>query len=205
MYDKKLKRSKDGLFIRYIGQNDKGTPEKFRLGYDPLVAEERVRLIAALWQEIEEQTSARPFWDRKTLEAAKAIAKGMPATLPKRDFEDPIKYVRRLSEISKATGTRFEPMDPEGYQSGLRDLQIQMDKAQSGVSLPPSRSNKRPVSPPGRRLRLMRHPSCDHPLCPTVTSSPGGAHGSTSLTRSGTTSPTRDSAAETSWHSTSPT
>jgi len=134
MYDKKLKRSKDGLFIRYIGRNDKGTPEKFRLGYDPLVAEERVRLIAALWQEIEERTSARPFWDRKTLEAAKAIAKGMPATLPKRDFEDPIKYVRRLSEISKATGTRFEPMDPEGYQSGLRDLQIQMDKAKRSLS-----------------------------------------------------------------------
>lgn len=61
MYDKKLKRSKDGLFIRYIGRNDKGTPEKFRLGYDPLVAEERVRLIAALWQEIKERTSARPF------------------------------------------------------------------------------------------------------------------------------------------------
>ena len=134
MYDKKLKRGKDGLFIRYIGQNDKGTPEKFRLGYDPLVAEERVRLIAALWQEIEERTSTRPFWDRKTLEAAKAIAKGMPATLPKRDFEDPIKYVRRLSEISKATGTRFEPMDPEGYQSGLRDLQIQMDKAKRSLS-----------------------------------------------------------------------
>ena len=75
--------SKDGLFIRYIGRNDKGTPEKFRLGYDPLVAEERVRLIAALWQEIEERTSARPFWDRKTLEAAKAIAKGMPATCPR--------------------------------------------------------------------------------------------------------------------------
>ena len=78
MYDKKLKRGKDGLFIRYIGRNDKGTPEKFRLGYDPLVAEERVRLIAALWREIEERTtdSFKPFWDRQTLEAAKAIAKG---------------------------------------------------------------------------------------------------------------------------------
>jgi len=134
MYDKKLKRGKDGLFVRYIGQNDKGTPEKFRLGYDPLVAEERVRLIAALWQEIEERTSARPFWDRKTLEAAKGIAKGKSPTLPKGDYEDPIKYVRRLSEISKATGTRFEPMDPEGYQSGLRDLQIQMDKAKRSLS-----------------------------------------------------------------------
>ena len=121
MYDKKLKRGKDGLFVRYIGQNDKGTPEKFRLGYDPLVAEERVRLIAAMWREIEERNpdSFKPFWDRHSLEAAKAIAKGQPPTLPRRDYEDPIKYVRRLSEISKATGTRFEPMDPEFHQRGL--------------------------------------------------------------------------------------
>ncbi len=136
MYDKKLKRGKDGLFVRYIGHNDKGTPEKFRLGYDPSIAEERVRLIAALWGEIKERTpkGSKPFWDRKNLEAAKSIAKGMPATLPKRDFEDPINYVRRLSEISKATGTRFEPMDQVGYQSGLRDLQIQMEKARRSLS-----------------------------------------------------------------------
>jgi len=204
MYDKKLKRSKDGLFIRYIGRNDKGTPEKFRLGYDPLVAEERVRLIAALWQEIEERTSARPFWDRKTLEAAKAIAKGMPATLPKRNFEDPIKYVRRLSEISKATGTQFEPMDPEGYQSGLRDLQIQMDKAKRSLSA--SLQVEQATGVTARQaIEAYESSIVRSSTLPNVTSSPGGAHGSTSLTRSGTTSPTRDSAAETSWHSTSPT
>jgi hypothetical protein len=204
MYDKKLKRSKDGLFIRYIGRNDKGTPEKFRLGYDPLVAEERVRLIAALWQEIEERTSARPFWDRKTLEAAKAIAKGMPATLPKRNFEDPIKYVRRLSEISKATGTQFEPMDPEGYQSGLRDLQIQMDKAKRSLSA--SLQVEQATGVTARQaIEAYESSIVRSSTLPNVTSSPGGAHGSTSLTRSGTTSPTRDSAAGTSWHSTSPT
>src|SRR3974377_1521410 len=90
MYEKKLKRSKDGFFIRYIGRNVKGTPEKFRLGYDPLQAEEKVRLIGALWREIENFRGERSFWDRENLEAAKAIAKGMPPELPKRDFEDPI-------------------------------------------------------------------------------------------------------------------
>ncbi len=134
MYDKKLKRGKGGSFIRYIGRNPKGTPEKFRLGYDPLVAEGRVRLIAALWREIENFRSENLFWDRKSLEAAKAIAKGMAATLPKRDFEDPIKYVRRLSEISQATGTHFEPTDQEGYQSGLKDLQRQMEGARQSLS-----------------------------------------------------------------------
>jgi len=136
MYDKKVKRGTDGLFIRYLGCNDKGAPEKFRLGYEPEAAEERVRLIAGLWREIEDRTPEgfKPFWDQKSLEAAKAIAKGKPPTLPRRDFEDPIKYVRRLSEISQATGTHFVPMDPEGYQSGLRDIQIQMEKAKRSLS-----------------------------------------------------------------------
>jgi hypothetical protein len=53
VYDKKLKRGKDGSFTRYIGQNARGVPEKLRLGYDQEAAEEKVRLIAALWTEIE--------------------------------------------------------------------------------------------------------------------------------------------------------
>jgi hypothetical protein len=136
VYDKKLKRGKDGLFVRYLGQNRKGAAEKFRLGYDPLVAEQRVRLIAGLWGEIEERTPKgyRPFWDWMSLEAAKAIAKGLPPTLPRRDFEEPTKYVRRVSAISKATGTPFEPMDPEGHQSGLRSLQAQMENARRTLS-----------------------------------------------------------------------
>jgi hypothetical protein len=137
MYDKKLKRSKDGLFVRYIGANAKGTPEKFRLGYDPLAADERVKLIAALWQEIEERrrlSGSQPFWDQSSLEAAKRIAKGMLPVLPRRDFEDPIKYVRRVSEISKATGTRFEPMDREHHDAGLRDLHVEIERARRTVS-----------------------------------------------------------------------
>jgi hypothetical protein len=134
MYEKKLKRGKDGLFIRYIGRNQKGTPEKFRLGYDPLQAEEKVRLIGALWREIENFRGERSSWDRDNLEAAKAIAKGMPPELAKRDYEDPINYVRRVSEISKATGAQFEPMHREAHQSGLHDVHIQMERAKRTLS-----------------------------------------------------------------------
>jgi hypothetical protein len=37
-----------------------------------------VRLIGALWHEIENFRGERSFWDRENIEAAKAIAKGMP-------------------------------------------------------------------------------------------------------------------------------
>ncbi len=33
-YEKRAKRGKNGAVVRYIGQNIKGLPEKFRLGYD---------------------------------------------------------------------------------------------------------------------------------------------------------------------------
>ena len=76
MYEKKLKRSKDGLFIRYIGRNQKGTPEKFRLGYDPLLAEERVRLIAALWHEIENFRGERRSGTGRTLRRQRRSLEG---------------------------------------------------------------------------------------------------------------------------------
>jgi hypothetical protein len=60
VYDKKLKRGKDGLFTRYLGQNEKGVPEKFRLGYDPDNAAERLRCIAALWAEVVQKSESRP-------------------------------------------------------------------------------------------------------------------------------------------------
>jgi hypothetical protein len=71
VYDKKLKRGKDGLFTRYVGQNGRGVPEKFRLGYELDAAEEKVRLISAIWQEIESRLSGqRPSWDKASLETA---------------------------------------------------------------------------------------------------------------------------------------
>ena len=72
MYDRKLKRGKDGLFTRYVGQNERDVPEKFRLRYDPEAAAERVRLIAALWTETTSQfpRDIRPSWDPDSLMAA---------------------------------------------------------------------------------------------------------------------------------------
>ena len=55
-YNKKLKRGKDGVVVRYIGRNQKGVPEKFRLGYDLTEAERRSQQIAALWAELEGQS-----------------------------------------------------------------------------------------------------------------------------------------------------
>jgi integrase len=136
MYEKKLKRGKDGLFTRYIGQNQRGVPEKFRLGYDPGAAEERLRLIAALWTVVESQfpSGYRPFWDRSTLESARAIAKGKSPSLPSRDHEAPSKYVRRIAEISQLTGTPFEPANPPFYQLGLDDLRQELGSARQNLS-----------------------------------------------------------------------
>lgn len=135
MYDKKLKRGKDGLFTRYLGQNQRGVPEKFRLGYDPEAAAERLRLIAALWDEIGENAPGfKQYWKPSYLEAAKAIARGEPPTLPKGDFEDPIKYVHRLNRISQKSGTKFGPGDRAGYEAGLNDIRRQMDHAQRRIA-----------------------------------------------------------------------
>ncbi|SIN88664.1 hypothetical protein SAMN05444166_1446 [Singulisphaera sp. GP187] len=135
MYDKKLKRGKDGLFTRYVGQNGRGVPEKFRLGYEQDAAEEKVRLITAIWQEIEGRLSGqRPSWDKASLEAAKAIAKGKPPSLPKREFEDPIRYVERVAAISEATGTTFHPGDPLNHQIGLDDLRQELVELRQKIS-----------------------------------------------------------------------
>lgn len=136
MYDKKLKRGKDGLYTRYVGQNQRGVPEKFRLGYDQQAAEERLKLISALWTEIENygQRDSKKFWDRASLESARAIAKGAIPTLPKRDHEADTKYVRRVSQISDLTGVRFQPSNPQNYQIGLDDLRGEITFARQQLS-----------------------------------------------------------------------
>ena len=136
MYDKKLKRGKDGLFNRYVGQNQRGVPEKFRLGYDPEAAAERVRLIAALWTETTSQfpRDIRPSWDPDSLMAAKAIAKGAAPSLPRRDYEAPSRYVGRVADISRQTGTPFLPASPEIHQIGLDDLRQELGEARRELS-----------------------------------------------------------------------
>ncbi len=136
MYDKKLKRGKDGLFTRYIGQNSRGVAEKFRLGYDQEAAEQKVRLIAALWTEIEKHAPPghKPSWDAESLASAKAIAKGEPPKLPKHRYEFPDQYVRRVAEVSQATGVRFEPARPADYQFGLDSLQDEIAQSRQALS-----------------------------------------------------------------------
>ena len=125
MYEKKLKRSKDGMYRRYVGQNSRGVPEKFCLGYDLGEAEKRLNLIAAIWEQIAEFKSPGYSWDHSHLEAAKAIAKGKQPSLPTRSgnaLEDPVKYVSRVAKISQATGTKFEATDLVVYQYGIDEI-----------------------------------------------------------------------------------
>lgn len=152
MYDKKLKRGKDGSFTRYIGQNARGVPEKLRLGYDQEAPEQEVRLMAALWTEIEGRTSShfRPSWDRASLDAAKAIAKGNPPAFPRLDSEDPLKYAQRVADISQTAGIPFQPTDDFLYRIGLEDLRKPAGEARQKLPtpwacLPP------PGRPAGRR------------------------------------------------------
>ena len=135
-YEKELKRSKDGSITRYVGRNSIGMPEKFRLGYDLEAAQTRVLLILAIWEDIEDRTppGQRSFWDAANLAAAKQIAKGEPAKLPKRDHEDPSKYVQRLQEIGKRGGGKFEPADPFIFDVGIDDLRNEVAQVRQQLS-----------------------------------------------------------------------
>jgi len=137
VYEKKLKRGKDGSITRYVGKNAKGVPEKFRLGYDLDAAEQRLKLIVALWREIENAYTPKLAawdWHKASLKAAKAIAKGKAPTLPNRDHEDPVRYVQRLAKVSSETGTQFEPTDAAYYQNGLDDLRAEISGVRQQLS-----------------------------------------------------------------------
>ena len=95
---------------------------------------------------------------------------------------------------AKRPGFGFEPMNSKSHQSGLKDLQLQME-AQGRASPPPSRLKKRQVSPSVRRWRPMPHSSrlVDSPTVPQALGRTQIDH----LIRSRVTSLTRDSAEET--------
>lgn len=136
MYEKELKRGKDGKILRYIGQNDRGVPEKFRLGYDMDVAEERLKLIAALWKEVERHTPPGhdSFWDKNNLSAAKAIAKGEAPVVHKWDYESEVNYAERVAALRRATGGNFEPANKFLYDVGLADVQVDIDRGRQSLS-----------------------------------------------------------------------
>ena len=123
-YQKKLKRAKDGCYVRYIGKNASGQAEKFRLGFDLGEAEKREALILELWAHQERHTD--PFlalgfhWTRDFLKAAKAIAKGKPPVLPPtyKSKTEPAKYVDALNEV----GSEFSQSDPSLYDEGVEQI-----------------------------------------------------------------------------------
>ncbi len=104
-YTKKLRRSKNGV-TRYIGRNKRGHREKFYLGWDLQVAEQREALIKELWNHLERHWDfmlGSFYWSPNYLAAAKAIAKGKQAVLPPtfRAKSDPEKYLAELEEKKK--------------------------------------------------------------------------------------------------------
>lgn len=119
-YQKKLKRSKNGI-VRYVGRSLAGHQEKFYLGWDLQVAEQREALIRELWDHLErhwDYTLGNYYWPPDYLAAAKAIAKGKTPVLPPtfRMKSDPAKYVAALNDI----GPAFAPADEVLFEDGLK-------------------------------------------------------------------------------------
>jgi hypothetical protein len=144
-YEKRLKRGKDGLIVRYVGKNQKGVKEKFRLGYDLAEAGRRVGLIQALWAEMENKCCVNeevvnrertPYWESEYLDAAKSIAKGGQPTLPKNGcYEEPESYLHRLSKITAIVGTKFEPANPADLTTAISLVQEEIRESRNKLSL----------------------------------------------------------------------
>ncbi|MBD3671947.1 MAG: hypothetical protein HUJ26_00350 [Planctomycetaceae bacterium] len=146
-YNKTVKRGNGKPITHYVGKNRKGVPEKFRLGYDPAAAQRRLDQIQAIWDhleiwvseakaniEIKGKTKLRTYWTQPYLKAAKAIAKGEPPTLPKGEYEQPELYLKRLGLISEASGTKFEPANPDEYETAVYLVKKTADESRSTIS-----------------------------------------------------------------------
>jgi len=146
VYNKQIKRSKDGRIVRYVGKNAKGAAEKFHLGFDMPEAEKRLKLITALW-EANSQRSIHPdchpsfyvdefVWGDDYLRAAKAIAKGETPKLPPsiRASLDPENYLHALREISDATNTKWEATDEALKNEGIELAKTSVSDSRKNLS-----------------------------------------------------------------------
>jgi len=123
MRQTKLKRAVTG-FSRNLGHLPSGSQPKFYLGHDQKEAQIRLERIQELWKAVEKTHGTRPgkpVWDDATLQAAKAIASGNGARLPKGQNEQPEKYFTRINALKRA-GVAVEPSDLEMYELGKADL-----------------------------------------------------------------------------------
>ena len=75
-YDKDIQQGKDGVWYRWLGENEQGTKQNFRLGRDKPEAKRRIGLIIALFEMQED--AARFFsgsWVSSHLEFCKKDCK----------------------------------------------------------------------------------------------------------------------------------
>jgi hypothetical protein len=90
------------------------------LGHDKPAAEKKLAAIIALWESVESNRG----WPPETEATAKAIAKGTPALLKKRDGEHPANYFQRLSALKELV-----PIQPEHaiqYEDGQEFLAAEL-------------------------------------------------------------------------------
>lgn len=131
IYETELKQEPDGTWYRWVGESEKGTKQKFRLGRDKTEARRRLRLIHSLF---ETQNDAAEFyggsWVPEHLKAAKEIAKGKQAKLPRLSLwvnetdsvvESPESYGRHLAYLNR-DGEFFQPEHSGDFSAALRAI-----------------------------------------------------------------------------------
>lgn len=137
MYEKSLKRKKDGSFERWLGVNLRGTKQVFRMSaaISQEEAEWRWKQIEALWQQIESEVVAPDApvqslddqwfaaWDEERLATAKRIAKGeKKPPMDRRLGESSIGYVKRIVKTGDLLDTELIPADQKTYELGVANL-----------------------------------------------------------------------------------
>ena len=136
-YDKELKQKKDGTYYRWIGSNEKGTNQQLLCGRDKPEAERRLNLILSLYEmQFEATRYIDGSWVPEQLAAAKLIAKGKPAKLPRlalpvndKDViqESEISFAKRLA-ILNLNGDAFQPKNADDLSQAIQSIEAQQRK-----------------------------------------------------------------------------
>jgi integrase/DNA-binding CsgD family transcriptional regulator len=131
VYETELKQDAKGVWYRWVGEGDKGTKQNFRLGKDKAEAKRRLRLILALY-ETQVQTAEwyKGTWLPELLQAAKLIAKGRKAKLPRVSLPldeatsvlQPAEYYAKVLALLNREGEVFEPESSEVFAEGLESI-----------------------------------------------------------------------------------
>lgn len=136
-YDTDLKKAGDGTWYRWLGEDEKGTKQNFRLGRDKAEANRRWRLIMALYET--QTVAAQAYsgsWVPEQLQAAKQIAKGKVAKLPRIKLkvnetdsviESGETYAKRLAYLNW-NGDDFQPSDQADFKDAVKSVETAQKK-----------------------------------------------------------------------------